>query len=548
MAALRARRRGARATLVSKESSPVGGATVTAAGVIQALLNPADDPDTFFNDVMRGGAYLNDPALVRILVERSALALERLQEYGVVLDPGCLDPAHLGRGEGHSVARGYYDRREMLGICVDLGRALASAGVDFHPETAVFRLFTSRGRITGALAFHLPSGGLVLFQAPAVVLATGGLGGLYELSTNPRTLTGDGYALAWQAGAAVRDMEMIQFLPLAFPYPEARRGHNIGVCALFGPRVRLLNAMGERFMERYDPERLELSTRDVVARAIFNEVREGRGTPGGAVHLDPRDHDPAVRERFRVYHPHVHRMLGEVFGERAARWEEPFEVIPSQHFCMGGVEIDRHCCTAVPGLFAAGEVAGGVHGANRLVGDALTEAFVFGDLAGESAAAWAHERPGPEVDRAQVREAVEEVDELWRASGAGSAAPRPCAVKQMLRRTMWHHFGPMRDGWTMREGLNRLHALQRDTRAAPAPAGAGAPASAPVYHRERLDTLEASLMLRTALLVAESALAREESRGAHYRLDYPHTDERLGRTSIVLRRDRGEITDGGGSR
>lgn len=550
----------------------MGGATVTAAGVTQALLHPDDNPATFYDDVMRGGCHINHAALVRTMVEESASSLRRLAEWGVVLDPQGLLPANLAHGEGHSVPRGYVDRREALGFCGGLGRALLASGAAFHPEVIACRLLTQEGRCVGALAFAMASGETLVYRAGAVVLASGGLGGLYQISTNPRTLTGDGYALAWEAGAELMDMEMVQFLPLAFPYPDSRRGLNIGICSLFGPGVRLVNGLGERFMPRYDAERGELSTRDVVSRAIFAEVQQGRGTCNGAVWLDACDHDEAVRTRFATYHSHIHSMLAEVFGERAARWEEPFEVIPSQHFCMGGVVVDQQCRSTVPGLFAAGEVAGGVHGANRLVGDALTEVFVFAPRAGEAAAAWAATAPTPDwaeaewdaVARAATGGAatqavavelppidaheVSEARGACRAGGESEAsdtagAASPCQVKAAVRDVMWEHFGPIRDGAGMRRGLATIEALYRE-------AGRGLDVARErgeglAYDRRLSDAVEAISMLRTARLVAASALAREESRGAHYRSDFPDTDHAHWLGNVVVLRRAGTAPEGG---
>ena len=276
MAALPPSRRGAKVTLISKESSFVGGATIMSAGGTCAVFKPNDSPETFYNDIMRGGGYLNNPRLARILAERSTQAILKLEDYGFLLDRKSLDPLQLIRkGEGHSLPRGYLDRREGLGFCHGLSKALIRSGVDFRPEIVAYKLLSNHGRVVGAMGFSLVTGDYLVFNAKAVIMATGGLGALYKITTNSGTLTGDGYAMAWDAGAELVDMEMVQFLPLAFPYPKSREGLNIGMCSFFGSGVKLYNGLGERYMEKYDPKRMEFATRDVVAQSQFHRDQGG---------------------------------------------------------------------------------------------------------------------------------------------------------------------------------------------------------------------------------------------------------------------------------
>lgn len=535
MAALPPRHSGARVVIISKENSMVGGATITAAGGTEALLHPEDSPEIFYADIMSGGHYLNNPKLARILAERSAKGLLKLEDYGFLLDKQGLNPATLSKGEGHSVPRGYLDRREAVGFCHGLNKALMKSGVEFHPEVIAYKILSNQGRAVGVVGFSLATGDFLVYNAKAVILATGGLGALYETSTNPRTLTGDGYAMAWDAGAELVDMEMVQFLPLAFPYPESRKGLNIGICSLFGRGVKLLNGLGERYMERYDPERMELSTRDVVSRANFAEIKEGRGSENGAVFLDARDHDPAILSRFQRTHPHIYSMLKEVHGERAALWEEPFEVIPSQHFHMGGVAINERCETNIPGLFAVGEVAGGVHGANRLAGDALTEIFVFGDLLGESIRLWVEKEHLLPPKESEVDETVDQCQQTFSGHQTGV---RPFEIKQAIRKIVWDNFGPIRDETSMENGLSELRKLQDNDLPNLAITDKNR-----IYNREKMEAVEASMMLKTAILVAHAALSRKESRGAHYRTDYPFQDDAQWLKNIVLKAgSAGEVT------
>jgi fumarate reductase (CoM/CoB) subunit A len=535
MAALPPSRRGAKVTLISKESSFVGGATIMAAGGTCAVFKPNDSPEIFYNDIMRGGGYLNNPRLARILAERSTRAIVKLEDYGFFLDRKSLDPAQMIRkGEGHSYPRGYLDRREALGFCHGLSKALMKGGVDFRPEIVAYKLLTHRGRVVGAICLSLITGEYLAFNAKAVILATGGLGAIYKTTTNSGSLTGDGYAMAWDAGAELVDMEMVQFLPLAFPYPKSREGLNIGMCSFFGSETKLYNGLGERYMGKYDPERMEFATRDVVARANFTEIWEGRGTKSGAIVVDPRAHDPNLLEIYKIYHPHIYSMFREVFGERVANWQEPFEAIPSQHFFMGGIPINENCETSLPGLFAVGEVAGGIHGANRLAGCALTEIFVFGDLLGQNLMLWANKEDLTPPLESEVQEAIDQLEEIFSRQQGGV---RPYKIKQAIKNIMWDCFGPSRNEEGMKKGLAGLKHIQEND--IPKLALGSHHAR---YNREKMEAVEAGLMIKTAILVATAALCRTESRGSHYRTDFPSSDDKNWLRNIVLRKDtEGEV-------
>ena len=359
LAALAAKEGGASVALITKESSLVGGATIMSAGGTSAPYTSSDSPEIFLADIMRAGGGLNNPKLARIVADRSVPAVLNLETYGYLLDRKDASTLRtIKQGEGHAFPRGYLDRREALGLCHALGRALMRNEIVLFPEMVASKLLVKDNRAVGVLALSLVTGEYVAFNAKSVILATGGLGALYKVTTNSTLLTGDGYAMALDAGAELVDMEMVQFLPINFPYPATRRGKMIGMCSHFGPGVKLYNALGERYMTKYDPERMEFTTRDIGARANFTEIKEGRGTKNHAIIVDPRDHDPSILQRFRTSVPHIYAMFREVYGQRAAEWQEPFEAIPSQHFFMGGVRIDEQCRTTIPGLFAVGEVPG----------------------------------------------------------------------------------------------------------------------------------------------------------------------------------------------
>jgi fumarate reductase (CoM/CoB) subunit A len=520
LAALAAMNLGAEVVLVSKESSFVGGATKQASGGICIVYEASDSPEIFYKDIIEGGAKINNPRLAKIMAERSHAALLSLEQYGFLLDrSGPSLFRRVLRSEGHTWARGYLDRRENLGLCNGLSNALARSSIKFYPEVMVVKLLVNQGQAVGALGFSLLTGEYLTFNAKAVLLATGGLGQLYEVTTNAKTLTGDGYAMAWDIGASLVDMEMVQFLPLNFPYPKARRGVIIGMCSILGPNVKLYNGLGERYMHKYDPERCEYSTRDIVSRGNYTEIIEGRGTERGTIIVDTTEQDSTLLGEYRSSLPIVYGRIADIFGEDAANWKKPFEAIPAQHFFMGGVMINDNFRTNVPGLFAVGEVSGGTQGANRLSGTALTEVIVMGNLAGESMTQWIKDRKLIPPNMVEIYGEIARLESMFHAKPEDGL--RPFQIKERIKSVMWSYLGPVRDKDGMEKAITALKDIQsndlprlslqyRDLK----------------YNRERVEAVEAGFMVKTALMIAQSALAREESRGSHYRSDFPVTNDK----------------------
>jgi fumarate reductase (CoM/CoB) subunit A len=535
LAALEVKRAGLTVGLVTKESGLVGGATIMAAGGTCAVFSPGDTPETFQSDILRSGQYLNNAKIVRRVTEVSARGVFNLETHDFLLDRKDSDTLRtINHGEGHSYPRGYLDRREALGVCHALSKALMRNEIALFPETIVSKLLVKEKRILGAVAMSLASGEYRVFKSKAVILATGGLGALYKLTTNSAVLTGDGFALAFEAGAELVDMEMVQFFPIAFPYPAVRRGKMIAVCSWFGPDVKLLNGLGERYMPRYDPERKEMSTRDNVSRANFIEIMEGRGTKNAAIVVDPTKHDQAKLTKFKTSIPHVYAMFREVFGKRAAEWEEPFEAIPSQHFFMGGIRIDEACRTNVAGLYAVGEVSGGMHGANRLSGTALTEIYAMGPVAGESAALYAR---GEDIISPDTQAINEEIGRLNGLFGGGRKGVRPFELKTAVQNIMWKGLGPVRSGAGIEAAINALERIRKEQIS-----GMVIGSQDRTYNRDRMEAIEVPFMIRTGLLVAHAALCRKESRGSHYRTDFPKkNDEEWLRNVVVKKNKDGDV-------
>ncbi len=478
-AALEARRAGRDVLLVARHAPGRSGNSLLAACNLSGVFAPADTEDRFARDTLRGGGDIGDPALVRAVARGSRALVPFLEELGVSFLPGVNGPA-LRYNPGHSLPCTLATRREGLPRTVgglSLTRPLAAAavaeGVRFAPGAAE-ELLVQGGRVRGARVGGKGEGFAV--AAGAVVLATGGAGRLWARSDNAADVTGDGLGLAYGAGAELRDLEFVQFHPTVASWPV--RG--VIPTTLLAEGAVLRNRLGERFLAGKGPGGEAGVTRDAMSRAILEEVAAGLGD-GGGVWLD-----------LSAVPPETLRAYPEVWDALSRRGFDPrrqhLRVAPAVHFCMGGVTADESGATTLPGLFAAGEVVGGVHGANRLGGNALTEALVLGRVAGRSAA---------------------------RSAGApaGGGAPAPTAAANRdgaellaaLRALLWESAGLVRSETGLREGLARWGDLA--SREPLCRAGAG-------WCRLRG-------WLAVSRLVLEAALRREESRGAHFRIDHP---------------------------
>lgn len=496
--------------LVSKTIVGKGGCTTMAEGGYNAVLREQDDCEIHFEDTMKGGAYLNDPELVRVLVSESPERVRDLVNWGAVFDltPECRI-AQRPFGGQRFPRTCYAGDRTGHEIMTTLVERLWATDVECRDEVSVLDLLTDGPRVAGAVGLD-SSGQITVFQADQTVLATGGGTRVFDISTNSTSGTGDGYAMGFRAGAELIDMEQVQFHPTGAVYPYDARGRLVTE-AVRGEGGILKNSLGERFMKKYDPERMELSTRDVVSRSIATEIREGRASSHGGVFLDVSHLDRKVIEtRLPV-------MLEQFLRFGVDIREEPMEVAPTAHHIMGGLRITPSCQTTLPGLFACGEVAGGVHGANRLGGNALAETQVFGKRAGESAGMSGKSDAGVRSDQLEAWEK--------RLSDFENGTINPADIRNRLKDLMWKGAGIFRTADGLREVLAGITALN-----AMNPCAKG---------RQGLkDCCIVQNMLCTANLIARSALIREESRGAHVRLDVPGTPDpaqsRFGHTYISV--------------
>src|SRR5512136_173195 len=477
--------------LISKTIVGKGGCTTMAEGGYNAVLREQDSCGVHFEDTLKGGAYLNDPELVNILVKEAPLRMEDLITWGAVFDFTGDDEIAQRPFGGQRFPRTCYagDRtgHEMMTTLVE---RLDSSKATLLQEYTVVDLLKSGESVIGAMALD-EKGRLVLLKADSTILATGGGTKVYDISTNSSSGTGDGFAIGYRAGAELIDMEMIQFHPTGAVFPYDARGRLVTE-AVRGEGGLLLNNKGERFMKNYDPQRMELSTRDVVARAIATEIQQGRGSPNGGVYLDVT-HLP--REQIETRLP---VMLEQFLKFGVDIRVTPMEVAPTAHHIMGGLRITPECRTTLPGLFACGEAAGGVHGANRLGGNSLAETQVFGRRAGN--AAGKAEKRQKKVDRDQVKRELDRLDRFLCRS------EEPSRVRQLLQQAMWDGANIFRNAKDLRRTLAAVNVL------------ADKPLKA-LTSRNLAECCIVENMCLTASLICRCALLREESRGAHVRTD-----------------------------
>lgn len=496
---------GANTLLVAKAPIGVGGASARASGGFAAAVGSDDSAALHAEDTIAGGCGVNTARQVAAITQRAPEALHRLNaRAGGFTDRGSAlqgQPAPL-----HSADRSVQYPLGMAHLMTSLRDGLQQANVGLlEDHRAVDLMYGQSGGVTGAHLFDSAMGRIVTCTAGAVVLAAGGCGQLFPVTSNGPDATGDAFALALRAGCAVRDMEFIQFTPTAFAAPGALRGHTIVGTLLTLEGVRLVNANGERFMERYAPERLEAADRATLARAIDREVREGRGTASGGVHLDAT---AVPADLFNRHRPGFAELCA---AHGIDPCTDPLETAPAVHTCLGGVCADE-TLVAAPGLYVAGEALAGTHGANRLSSNSLTEALVTGQWAGARAAASARGR-APGAASHAIQPVGLPAHGAWQMAG----------LHTRLQHVMGDSAGVERSASGLKAGLRALAELQREHHEAVA-GGAD-----DVAH-----WIDLRNMLLTARAILGAALERTESRGAHFRTDFPNRSDEAWRGNIAV--------------
>jgi succinate dehydrogenase / fumarate reductase flavoprotein subunit len=510
-AAIEALAKGASVGVVCK--SLLGKAhTVMAEGGIAAAMANVDAADGWkphFRDTMRGGKFLNNWRMAQLHAQEAPDRVRELEQWGALFDrtdSGAILQRAFG---GHTYKRlchvGDRTGLEMIRTLQDRGVQL---GFDVYMECTVTRLLTDDGRIAGAFGYWRENGRFIVFKAKSVVIATGGIGKAWPITSNSWEYSGDGMTLAYEAGAELMDMEFVQFHPTGMVWPPGVQGLLVTE-AVRGEGGILRNKLGERFMEKYDPKRMELSTRDVVARSIYTEVKEGRGTEHGGAYLDI-SHKPAEYVKKKL--PSMYHQFKELADVDITKG--PMEVGPTCHYVMGGIRVEAETAqSTLPGLFAAGEAAAGLHGSNRLGGNSLSDLLVFGRRAGMAAADHAKRVSHAGVSEAQISEAEKEL----LAPFSNPSAESPYAVHRDLQKVMQSLVGIFRTEEDLKKAFDELEELK--ARAAKASVE-GSRLFNPGWHLAS----ELKSMLTVSEAVALSALARTESRGAHSRIDFPNYD------------------------
>ncbi len=529
--------------------------TVMAEGGIAAALGNVDSRDNWkvhFSDTMRGGQYLNHPRMAQLHAQEAPARVKELEAWGALFDrteDGRILQRHFG---GHKYSRlahvGDRTGLEMIRTLQDHG---IHQGIEFYMEFTILKLLKDGDRVVGAFGYDRERGRFRLFQAKAVVLATGGIGRAYQITSNSWEYTGDGMALAYNAGTALKDMEFVQFHPTGMVWPPGVRGILVTE-GVRGEGGVLKNKEGRRFMfddvpplyreQTADNEEEgwrytqgdknarrppELLTRDHVARCIVREVREGRGSPHGGVFLDIA----WIKQRLPNGAEHIKKKLPSMYHQFKQLadidiTEEPMEIGPTVHYVMGGVRVDPDSqMSDVPGLFAAGEVAAGLHGANRLGGNSLSDLLVFGKRAGEYAARFAKEHGAGSINTDEVEAAARQaLKPFEHDSGEG-----PYQVQRDLQKIMQEWVGIVRRQEEMEKALEVIPSLWE--RASRASVGG---------NREYNPGWHTSIDLRSLLTVSEavirSAINRKESRGGHFRDDFPAKDEALSKVNTIIRK------------
>ena len=515
---------GLKAIIVSKGLSFRSGCTGMAEGGYNAVFKTVDKDDSIeahFNDTLKGGSYLNDQKLVDILVNESPKRLVDLENFGALFDrqeSGQIDQRPFG---GQSFRRTCYqgDRTgaELLNA---LKEEIIRRDIECIEEVMITSLVTDGDEVIGATGLDLKDSILIYFKAKATILASGGAGQLYPVTSNTFQKNGDGYAISYRAGAQLVDMEQIQFHPTGMVAPESKKGVLVTE-AVRAEGGKLINKDGERFMSKYAPEKMELATRDVVARSIYQEIIEGRGTENGGVYLDISHlDDDYIDEKLET-------MVLQFENVGVDIKHGPIEVAPTAHHFMGGLKINPDASTSIKNLFGAGEVCGGVHGANRLGGNALADTQVFGKIAGESASKAAKESELKTNDE-MVNEESSRIEGLIKK---GSIKPQE--FKNRIKNLMWEKVAIVREEKTLNEALGQLQEMQNELKNLDV-------SDKKQYNTDLVTALEVINMVEICILSVKSAILRRESRGAHFRSDFPQTLDEW-KKSIVLSKNKIEF-------
>ena len=524
--------------------------TVMAEGGAAAALSNADPRDNWmvhFRDTMRGGKMHNNWKMAKIHAQQSPIRIRELERYGAVFDrtkSGRINQRNFG---GHTFPRLAHvgDRTGLEIIRTLQDEVIHRRGITIFMETTATKLFVEKGKVKGVFAYNRQTGELLLFEAKAVIVATGGIGKSYRITSNSWEYSGDGHALSLDAGAELIDMEFIQFHPTGMVWPPSVKG-TLVTESVRGEGGILQNSIGERFMFDYIPENFkkdyaeteeeatrwsdgddsarrppELLTRDVVAKAIIAEVAQGRGSPNGGAYLNIADtRDPVYIQKKLPSMYHQFSILADLDITK-----EAMEVGPTVHYSMGGIRVDGETQqTRIKGLYAVGEAASGLHGANRLGGNSLSDLVVFGKIAGEQAGRYTKENDFTEVTKEEIKAEKRKILSPFYKN----MKENPYTLHQELQKIMEEHAGIKRTEESLKDGKRKLQQLRKLAK------NCKAEGKSRVYNTSWHQCLDIKNMIEVSLVATAAALARNESRGAHTRDDFPETNSKLASTVYVF--------------
>jgi succinate dehydrogenase/fumarate reductase flavoprotein subunit len=512
-AAIEAKKHGLEVVLVSeskvgfKNNSAISKAIFAATGIWKGS---GDSPERHVEDTVESGRFINDRDIVSTMAQEARQQFYDLKEFGAKYHEKDGEPL-VAAVPGHKYPRhSLFEGRRGISFTVPMRKYASNRGIRFHEGVLVTKLLRHGNRVVGALGVDR-AGHCAVFHAKATVLASGGAGGIYLRTNNAVGISGDGYALAYEAGAVLGNMEFVQFYPTA----QCSTGRRM---VMYEPLVfkglMIRNSLGEDVLEKYDMKDKTRITRDVLARVMMIEIFEGRGFDGCLLMgIEEKQDTPAGKSPIK--------------GKKSTN-EGPEEqlVAPTTHFFMGGVKINEKSETGIEGLYAAGEVCCGVHGANRLAGNAITETFVFGTIAGNQAAAEAEKKNNLHVPEKEVSNELKRLHKLVSHEGQDSLDD----LEVRLRRTMWEKVSIIRDRENLESALSEIHDLREQTRTMQVSGTGGL-----------IQTVKMRNMLTVSEMICRAALTRTESRGAHYRSDFPEEDNEHWLKTIEIIQQNGEV-------
>ncbi|MBI4009734.1 MAG: FAD-binding protein [Candidatus Aenigmarchaeota archaeon] len=521
---------GVKVLIISK--SGIGKAhTINAEGGVNAALGNVDKEDNWkihYEDTLKEGHYLSNKKMAEILVKEAIDSVLELARWGLPFNKtneGKLDQRYFG---AHSYRRTCYAAdRTGLAILKTLIKQVKKRKIKYIDGIIVTSILAKSNFVYGVTCVNFKTGEFFVIQAKAIILATGGFTRVYKVSTHPEESYGDGIAMAYRIGTELQDMEMIQFHPTGMAFPAKYRGI-LATEALRGEGAKLYNSKGERFMGKYDAKRMELSARDIIARAIYTEIEEGRGTKNNGVWLDITHLDPKVIKKKL---PKMYKQFLKLAKTDITK--EKIEVTPTAHYSMGGIKVNSTTTeTKTRGLFVAGEISAGLHGANRLGGNSLAETLVFGRRAGVFAAKLAKKTKFQEMDLARIKKEYKRITSPFKRGRKLEITEH--MLKEKVRKVMWEYAGVKRDEKMLKLGLNEINKIKKL-------ANKISVSGSLKRNHGWLDFLDTDNMLVVCEAIVRSALMRKESRGAHWRSDYLEKNDKEWLVNIICRQVNGKM-------